>query len=176
MDSLTDRCGRAPLPHCEQAGTLQNGKLKLACPFFVPTSKCEDIAWLHPSRLPLGGGWNGHCGAPGHEGFSPTREEIKEFCNLGYAAACPRLPVIRAYDAVRFAVVRHSDSCLVVSFVFESQHRPAGHGTLEYAIAPRQWRLTHSDERIQRMAECYVQSYLSRKIVPDDASAGNTAD
>jgi hypothetical protein len=77
---------------------------------------------------------------------------------------------------VRFAVVRHSDSCLVVSFVFESQHRPAGHGTLEYAIAPRQWRLTHSDERIQRMAECYVQSYLSRKIVPDDASAGNTAD
>ncbi len=134
----------------------------LACPFFVPTSKADDIAWLHPSRLPLGAGWKGHCGAPGHEGFQPTPEEIKENCNLGYAAACPRLPQQRDYDSVRFSVIRRSPSLLGVCFVLEFRHRPVGHGTLEYYVAAREWAVPHSNEAIQRMADCYVQSYLCR--------------
>ena len=78
----------------------------MACPFFMPTSKLEDGGWLHPSRLPLGGGWTGHCSAPGHEGAEPTNQELRELCNLGYAASCPRLPKERAYDAVRFSIAR----------------------------------------------------------------------
>ena len=137
----------------------------MACPFFVPTEKREEIAWLHPSRLPLGAGWNGYCGAPGHEGSNPTPEETKENCNLGYATACPRLPEKRDCDAVRFSVAGQSDSRLVLYFIFEYRHRPAGHGTLEYSVLAQQWIAPHPNERIQRMADCYIQSHFSRKAI-----------
>ena len=142
----------------------------MACPFFVPTNISEDIAWFHPSRLPLGAGWNGRCGAPGHEGFIPASEEIKENCNLGYAITCPRLPEKRICDAVRFSVVRDSGSHLSLWIVFESAHRPTGHGTLEYQISARQWTSPHPNERIQKMAECYVHSYLSRRHTENSKS------
>lgn len=138
----------------------------MACPFFVPTNRADNIAWLHPSRLPLGAGWSGYCGAPGHEGYQPACEEIKDHCNLGYATHCPRLPEKRDCDAVRFSVVRHSDAHIVLCFVLEFQHGPAGHGTLEYMLAIQRWTLLHPNERIQKMADCYVQSYLSRKPLP----------
>jgi len=141
----------------------------LACPFFVPTNVSEDIAWFHPSRLPLGAGWDGCCGAPGHEGYAPASEEIKENCNLGYAITCPRLPKKRDCDAVRFSVARDSGSHLTLWVVFESAHRPTGHSTLEYQLPARRWTSLHPNERIQKMADCYVQSYLSRKQVTDNS-------
>jgi hypothetical protein len=145
----------------------------MACPFFMPTSKLEDGGWLHPSRLPLGGGWIGHCSARGHEGTEPTNEELREFCNLGYAAGCPRLPAQRDYDAVRFSMARDRGAQLLLWFVCESGHRPADHGTLEYDFSLGQWISSHSDARIQKMAECYLQSYLLRRIQP--APAGFTS-
>jgi len=135
----------------------------VACPFFMPTSKLEDGGWLHPSRLPLGGGWHGQCCSPGHEGFEPTTEVLREFCNLGYAARCPRLPIQRTADAVRFSVARDAGIQLRLSFAYELNHRPAGHGILEYDLALGQWIGTHPDSRIQRMAECYLEAYLSRR-------------
>jgi len=146
----------------------------VACPFFMPTSKLEDGSWLHPSRLPLGGGWTGRCSAPGHEGAEPTNEELRELCNLGYAAGCPRLPEQRAYDAVRFSIARDRGAQLVFWFVCESGHRPAAHGTLEYDHSLGQWTSSHADARIQKMAECYLQSYLLRRIQPASASSSST--
>jgi hypothetical protein len=142
----------------------------VACPFFMPTSKLDDGGWLHPSRLPLGGGWIGHCSAPGHEGAEPTNHELRELCNLGYAAGCARLPEERPYDAVRFSVARDRGAQVEVWFVCESRHRPAGHGILEYDVSLGQWISSHPDVRIQKMAECYLQSYLARRIQP--ATAG----
>ena len=138
----------------------------MACPFFMPTSKLEDGGWLHPSRLPLGGGWTGHCSAPGHEGELPTSEELREGCNLGYAVGCPRLPRERACDAVRFSIARDRGAQLLLWFACESGHRPASCGTLEYDLSLGQWISSHSDGRIQKMAECYLQSYLRRRIQP----------
>ena len=138
----------------------------MACPFFMPTSKLDDGGWIHPSRLPLGSGWHGHCGAPGHEGTQPSDEEVHQLCNLGYAANCPRLPAERSCDAVRFSVARDRGSHLDLWFVFESAHRPAGQGTLEYDISLGQWRSFHPDPHIQKMADCYLQSYLLRRIRP----------
>jgi len=135
----------------------------LACPFFMPTNKLEDGGWLHPSRLPLGGGWTGHCCAPGHEGVEPTDQEVREFCNLGYAAGCSRLPKERAFDAVRFSIARDRGAQLQFWFVCESCHRPAGSGMLEYDLSVGQWVSSHADLRIQKMAECYLQSYLARR-------------
>jgi hypothetical protein len=145
----------------------------MACPFFMPTSKLQDGGWLHPSRLPLGGGWIGHCSAPGHEGAEPTNEELRELCNLGYAAGCTRLPTVRASDAVRFSIARDRGAQLLLWFVCESEHRPAAYGMLEYDLPARQWVSSHSDRRIQKMAECYLESYLLRRIQP--APAGFTS-
>jgi hypothetical protein len=142
----------------------------LACPFFMPIQKLGG-AWLHPSRLPLGSGWDGQCSAPGHEGAQPSEQELHEFCNLGYAAKCSRLPVERECDAVRFSVARDHGSRLLLWFVCETGHRPTLYGTLEYDVERNQWMSVHSDPRIQKMLECYVQSYLQRRIPPATADS-----
>ena len=129
----------------------------------MPTRALEAGSWLHPSRLPLGSGWDGHCCAPGHEGVQPSREELVEFCNLGYATSCPRLPSGRDCDAVRFAVARDLGSKLLLWFVCETGHRPGEHGTLEYDVPFGRWIRHHSNPRIQKMAECYLEFYLRRK-------------
>lgn len=134
----------------------------MSCPFFFPVTKLDDGGWLHPSRLPLGGGWQGQCCAPGNEGVEPTNEELREFCNLGYARVCPRFPKDRVADAVRFSIARDMGTQLLLWFVFELDHHPAGHGTLEYDRSLNRWVGTHADPRIQRMAECYLETYLSR--------------
>lgn len=149
------------------------GELKiLACPFFMPAQKLNG-AWLHPSRLPLGGGWDGHCSAPGHEGARPSEGELQEFCNLGYASKCSRLPSLRDCDAVRFSVSRDQGSRLLVWFVCETGHRPANYGTLEYEVERGEWVSSHADPRIQKMLDCYVESYLQRRMQP--ATAGGSA-
>jgi hypothetical protein len=138
----------------------------MACPFFMPTSKFDDGAWIHPSRLPLGAGWKGQCSAPGHEGAEPADNELREFCNLGYSSACSRLPQERACDAVRFGVSRDCGNRLAMWFVCESGHRPASHGTIEYDLSSQSWTSHHPDPRIQKMAHCYLESYLLRRIRP----------
>jgi hypothetical protein len=135
----------------------------VACPYFVPTDKWDGGGWMHPSRLPLGGGWLGCCSAPGHEQIQPAESEIREFCNLGYAAKCTRLPVDRQFDAVRFLIVADRDQRLLVSCVGESRHLPVEHRQLEFDASRMEWVSTHSDSRIQKLADCYVQSYLQRR-------------
>jgi hypothetical protein len=141
----------------------------MSCPFFMPAAKLENGIWLHAQRLPLGCGWSGQCTAPGHEGESPSQEELQEFCNLGYANACARLPHERAWDSVRFGVKmtslegqRQSDR-IQLYFVCERDHRPIEHGVLDFDIASDEWRLRHSDARVQRMAECYLAAYFEKK-------------
>ena len=138
----------------------------MACPYFVPIEKCVEGGWLHPARLPLGAGWNGHCAAPGHEGAQPAAQDMREFCNLGYAAACPRLPQTRSADAVRFSVARDLPQRVWLHFVCEAGHLPVDHGTLEYDVSAAAWTGRHPDARIQKMAECYLQSYLERRSSP----------
>lgn len=132
----------------------------------MPTRKLEGNGWLHPGRLPLGAGWSGHCCALGSEGAEPSDDELREFCNLGYASTCSRMPQQRACDAVRFSVVRDRGAQLVLCFVCESGHCPAEHGNLEYDVALARWISPHSDARIQKMAECYLEAYLLRRLPP----------
>ena len=75
----------------------------MACPFFMPTEKLESGSWLHAGRLPLGCGWSGQCMAPGHAGETPSAEELREFCNLGYAEG---LRAAAAGAGVGFGAVR----------------------------------------------------------------------
>jgi hypothetical protein len=130
----------------------------------MPIEKLENGTWIHPLRLPLGCGWSGHCTAPGHAGEIPSQEELQQFCNLGYAASCPRLPVERAWDTVRFGartvVSTPGVPRIRLRYVCERAHRPADHGTLEFDASRTLWITQHPDPRLQRMAECFLISYL----------------
>lgn len=138
----------------------------MACPYFFPTAKFEAIAWPHRARLPLGDGWQGRCTVPGHETFVPGPDELAQFCNLGYARACPQLPPERLWDAVRFSVARDKDGLVTLLYVCERDYRPAAHGALDYDSSLARWRVAHPDARIQKMAECYLECYLLRRNTP----------
>src|SRR5277367_2332052 len=145
-----------------------NEKSELACPYFMPVEKFENGSWPHPARLPLGGGWSGHCTAPGHEGEVPAQHVLEAFCNLGYAGSCSWAPPERAWDAIRFAVSAPSApvvneagesagaaSVLHLRYVCERNHLPVAHGDLEFDLARSLWLRRHDDERLQKMAECF---------------------
>ena len=142
----------------------------MACPFFMPIEKLADGTWLHAGRLPLGCGWSGQCTAPGHEGEAPSQEELQVFCNLGYAEGCGRLPRVRAWDSVRFAARRTGSDAengsgerIQIRYVCESAHRPIEHGTLEFDAFEARWVKPHRDSRVQRMAECFLESYMEKR-------------
>jgi hypothetical protein len=133
----------------------------VACPFFMPMKKFEDGGWIHPSRLPLGAGWHGICTADSQHSVIPGEHEEREFCNMGYAVECPHLPRERASDAARFGIVNDRESSVVLSYVLESDHRPAGSGTLEYDFVAGRWSRPHSDAVLQKMASCFLESYVT---------------
>src|SRR5271168_2188798 len=123
----------------------------------MPIEKLENGGWLHPGRLPLGCGWSGYCTAPGHEGETPSQDELREFCNLGYAEGCGRLPRERAWDSVRFAARRvgcgaenGTGGRIQIRYVCERGHRPMEHGTLEFDAFEARWVEPHADSRLQR--------------------------
>jgi hypothetical protein len=133
----------------------------------MPVERLESGIWLHAGRLPLGCGWSGHCTAPGHQGESPSQKELQGFCNLGYAEGCGRLPRERVWDSVRFAARTVSDgnggrTSIQLRYVCERGHRPAEHGLLKFDPAEAQWQQKHPDGRVQRMAECFVESYVEK--------------
>jgi hypothetical protein len=148
----------------------------VACPFFMPTERSLEGAWIHPARLPLGSGWEGHCTAPGHEGVMPELETLHQDCSLGYASNCPRLPADRGSDAIRFAVSSENEVRVVIAYVCERNHLPAAHGNLEFRLHDGRCVNSHADARIQRMAECFLESWLRKKpgslIAQDESSHG----
>jgi hypothetical protein len=152
----------------------------LACPYFVPREIVHDLAWPHPARLPLGAGWTGTCCA--HDEQVPTgstdnavsipvdSDLIRDFCNLGYATACPHLPSTRDWDAIRFSVANSTPNQITLCYVCEFAHAPKAHGTLTYDLAAEAWRnapdLTSeatNDARVRRLAASYLQAYRIRQ-------------
>ncbi len=144
----------------------------------MPVERMENGTWPHPARLPLGSGWRGHCTAPGHEGELPARDILEAFCNLGYVDCCTWAPRERTWDAVRFAVAappkggaRHpngdpngSARLVRLHYICERDHRPVEHGDLEFDLSRMQCLQPHHDARIQKMAQCFLESYLNKKI------------
>jgi hypothetical protein len=134
----------------------------LACPFFVPLEIVNDGSWPHPSRLPLGAGWTGNCRASGDE-IAATDAHLREFCNLGYATACPHLPQRHDWDAVRFSVAHAGRDELALHFVCELNHAPVDHGQLIYDLRKEAWREDPADLRVRTLASRYVESYRMRQ-------------
>lgn len=134
----------------------------LACPFFVPLEIVNDGSWSHPSRLPLGAGWTGSCRASGHE-LATSDQHVREFCNLGYATACPHLPHDRDWDAVRFSIARAGREQVTICFTCELDHAPIEQGKLTFDLANEAWLNPHPDPRVLRLAASYLQAYRARQ-------------
>lgn len=161
----------------------------MACPYFMPVAKLENGSWPHPARLPLGAGWSGHCTAPEREGQTPPQDVVEAFCNLGYASSCSWNPADRQHDAVRFAVCAPLDAAtransrrkaleansvpanvIILRYVCERDHRPVEHGDLEFDLSRAVWLRQHGNPCIQKMAECFLESYLKKNL-----TSGQTA-
>lgn len=140
----------------------------------MPTQKCEQAGWLHPSRLPLGAGWEGYCAAIGHPGEVPQDIVLRDGCNLGYARCCSWLPAERSWDSIRFAVKRECEDRILVTFVCEADHCPKAHGELEFDLLQHQWPSSHPDPLIQKKADCFLQAYLEQPAQKSDR-AGESA-
>jgi hypothetical protein len=134
----------------------------LACPFFVPREILNDGSWPHPSRLPLGAGWRGSCCASSEE-FTPDEATLRDFCNLGNANACPRISPERDWDAIRFSVARVNVEQITLWYACEAGYAPREHGKLTYDRVREFWVNPHPDPRVQRLANCYVETYQSRQ-------------
>ena len=133
----------------------------------MPIGRSSEGAWTHPGRLPLGSGWVGHCTAPGHEGVIPEPDRLQQDCTLGYASNCTYLPAQREADAIRFAVSSESETHVMVTYACERNHLPAAHGNLEYRIHDARWASLHPDPRIQKMAECFLESWRQKTSPPE---------
>jgi hypothetical protein len=133
----------------------------VACPFFFPTKKIS-IGWAFPARLPLGAGFTGTCRA-GADEITPSENELREFCNIGYAGGCCRMPADRNADGVRFSLARDEESRIVIHYVSERFHQPVEYGRLEYDCQTQRWLAPMRDPCLQRQAECYVAVYLERR-------------
>lgn len=133
----------------------------MACPFFFPTEKIS-IGWAFPARLPLGAGFTGTCRASETE-VTPSETELRDFCNIGYAGGCLRMPAVRCADGVRFAIARDEETRIVLHYVSERLHEPVEYGRLEYDCKEHKWIVPLRDLCLQRQAECFVNVYLERR-------------
>lgn len=131
----------------------------MACPYFYPTERTFAIGWPFPHRLPLRGGFCGTCRAGGEE-FAPDEPALRDFCNLGHARGCVRIPSLRRADSVRFSVARDAGEKILLHYVYDREHAPVESGRLEYDCAARRWISTIDDACAQRQAECYLAMYL----------------
>jgi hypothetical protein len=52
---------------------------------------------------------------------------------------------------------------LLLRYVCERDHRPVEHGDLEFDLSQAAWVRRHDDARIQKMAECFLESYWKKK-------------
>jgi len=102
------------------------------------------------------------CRTNGEE-FAPDDATLRDFCNLGHAGTCSRLPAERLADSVRFTVAKDEDNEILLDYVYDRAHAPAGHGRLKYDCASRRWKTTLADDCVQRQAECYLAIYLERR-------------
>jgi hypothetical protein len=120
----------------------------------MPTTRTSVDGLTHPERLPLGAAYSGSCTAAN---VTPTAEMLHD-CNLGYAA-CAHLPDDRTADAVRFSIRRDPQGLLAIQYLCEAAHAPVSNGVLIFDPASAEWRERHDDVRLQRMAECCVESF-----------------
>jgi len=137
----------------------------VACPFFVPSRRLEIAGWVRPPRFPLGDPFGGACHARPADVVEPPEARQRELCNCGYARGrCDRFPGDSAADAVRFSVTDETPTKVLLVYVIEKDHAPAGHGALEYLIEDARLDGPPISDILQQQARAFLESYLSRRV------------
>lgn len=136
----------------------------MACPFFRPTERLDESAWLKPPRAPLGEPCRGICTAEG-SGFEPGIPALREMCNFGYARGrCARFPAAAECDAVRFSVSSDRESRVNLIFILEKDYAPLRHGAVEYDVRGGRFLTEIEDGSLRAQAQRFLDSYLKRRI------------
>ena len=149
----------------------------MACPYFMPVAKLENGNWPHPARLPLGSGMERSL-----HGSWPRRRNSGARCSGGIlqsgirqrlqlvAAGASRGMRCDSRSRRRPSLAEPGTRCrrgsariLLLRYVCERNHRPVEHGDLEFDLSRATWLRRHDDARIQKMAECFLESYLKKK-------------
>lgn len=137
----------------------------MACPFFMPVGRLSEGGWTHPPRLPLGDSYHGLCYARPADVFAPGEAAQRDLCNCGYVQGqCAHFPGDSAADAVRFSITGDLNGQVRLVYVFEKNHAPAGHGTLEYVVAENRLVENPGGELLAGQARAFLDSYLRRRI------------
>jgi hypothetical protein len=136
----------------------------VACPYFHPDAPFEDGAWLKPPRVPLGDPCSGICEAS-EEKARPSIEELRTFCNNGYARGrCHRFPASAEADANRFSIARDHEGVVELVYIRERDYAPLRHGQAIYRIAESKFEgLPDGDDAMAGQARRFTESYLKRK-------------
>ncbi len=121
---------------------------------------------MKPPRLPLGDPCRGLCRAGD---FEPASDELRKFCNVGYARGqCRHFSAIPsdAPDAIRFSITSDGGSTLALVYILEKNYSPASHGPLTYDIAARTFAPLNvpAAGTLLAQARMFVESYLSRRV------------
>lgn len=145
----------------------------MACPFFHPGANFVDGAWLSPPRLPLGDPCFGECKADGAESIQPSLDELRNYCNAGYARGrCSRFPSrTDAADAVRFSVSGDHEGGVSLVYVYERDYGPVRHGMLVYDISAGSFNDAPESTVLEAQARVFVTGYLARRLAPKATGA-----
>jgi hypothetical protein len=96
----------------------------------------------------------------------PSEEHLRDLCNCGYARGrCGRFPAedTDSADAVRFSAVGTEGERLGIVFIFEKDHAPARHGTLEFLPGKDAFAETRENAVLLRQARAFAESYLRKR-------------
>lgn len=138
----------------------------MACPFFHPTARFADGAWIQPPRLPLGDPCRGECTAT--PGAPPGLDDLRANCNVGYTRdRCERFPRDPALpDAHRFSIESDQTDSIVVVYIEEKDYTPMRFGPLTYRIAGARFEPEPPSANLEAQARMFVASYLERRANP----------
>ncbi len=59
--------------------------------------------------------------------------------------------------------MREKDGQIVLCYVSELNCLPRDSGSLKYESLTKRWLHMHPNQRVQGMAECFLQSYLEKR-------------
>jgi hypothetical protein len=97
--------------------------------------------------------------------LEPSLPVLRDLCNTGYARGrCDRFPSTAESDAARFSIARDEPDGVTVIFILERDYAPFSHLTARYEVASRSFDPQFSGEAIAEQAQCFIESYLSRRL------------
>ena len=150
----------------------------MACPYFMPVAKLENGAGRIPPGCPsdvVGADiarhpatkdscLTGQCSNPSATSDTPVAALVARRTRRGMRSGSrfQRPPISTREKSLQDVLM--SRSVRFASSTFASaRHLPVSHGELEFDLLQASWLHKHDDLRMQKMAECFLESYLKKK-------------